>query len=125
MLKTLTTLMFVAVSVLAARLDPSPGRAKCSGISDSRDWPNPYIIVAAAGVTVIFGSREQREMPVGQLASFLKSLPKSAWRCGRVAAVQPAGVIGIHDQAPVAENFQRVKRVLKQLGIRVDPWPPA
>jgi hypothetical protein len=124
-MKMFAALISLALLLLAAPPDPSPARAKCAGFTQAGDWPNPYIIVAAAGVTVISGSQERREMPAGELASFLKSLPKSAWPCGRVAAVQEAGLRGLHDDAPIAENLRTVKRFLKKLAIKMDPWPSA
>jgi hypothetical protein len=133
-MKTAIAWMSVAVLLLAPLTDAqSPrrvrllGGTKCATVTDGRDWPNPYIVVAATGLTVTSGSPspQPHEMPVEQLASFLKKLPKSAWPCGKVAALQPAGVIGIHDQAPIAENLQKVKRILKRLSIRMDPWPSA
>ena len=121
----LTALISVALLLLAAPPDPSRARAKCSGITQAEDWANPFIVVAATGVTVIFGSQERREMPVEQLASLLRGLPKSAWPCGRVAALQEAGPRGLHDNAPIPENLRKVKRILKGLAIRADNWPSA
>ena len=117
--------MSVAVLLQVSPPDRSLGGTKCATVTDGRDWPNPYIVVAATGVTVISGSQERHEMPVEQLASFLKRLPKSAWPCGKVAAVQEAGLRGLHDDAAITENLKKVKRILKRLAVRMDPWPSA
>ena len=124
-MKMFIALISVGLLLLAAPPDPSRARAKCSGITEAGDWPNPYIIVAATGVTVVSGSQERREMPIEELASFLKRLPKSAWPCGKVAALQEAGLRGINDDAPIAENLREVKQILKKLAVRIDPWPSA
>ncbi|MBI2680981.1 MAG: hypothetical protein HYX25_08260 [Candidatus Solibacter usitatus] len=124
-MKTFAALISAALLFPAAPPDPARARAKCSGFTQPGDWPNPFIVVAAAGVTVISGSHERREMAVEQLASFLKKLPKSAWPCGRVAALQQAGPRGLHDDAPIAGNLRKVKQILKKLAVRMDPWPSA
>jgi hypothetical protein len=60
-----------------------------------------------------------------KLASFLKRLRQVDWPCGRVAAVEEAGVRGIDDSAAITKNQKKVNRILKTLHIRADWWPPA
>jgi len=126
------TMLFVAPwrQAKAALPDRSRDRIKCAGIRDAREWPNPFVIVAATGVTVIScrsrrSSPQSRDMAVDQLASFLRGLPRTAWPCGRVVGLQESGVRGSGDGAIISENLEKVKSILKTLRVRVDGWPSA
>ena len=104
----------------------SPTQIKCVGITDARDWPNPYIVVSAKGVSVYFKgtSIPQHEMPLNQLAAYLKQLPKSAWPCGNVVAAQQNGISP--NGGPITEeNSAKVDEILKGLKMKVDWWPSA
>ena|SRR5437667_2567767 len=129
----LVTLMWVALVLAANNANPahrSRERTNCAGITDAREWPNPFVVVAATSVTVLSRTSrssppESRDMSTEELAPFLRALPKTAWPCGKVVGLSEAGVRGVHDDAIIAENLKRVKRILKRLRIRMNGWPSA
>lgn len=107
--------------------DGSKAQPKCSGITDGREWPNPAIIVNARSVVVILhgDSVPRHEMPLSELAAYLKQLPKDAWPCGKTVAAQEAGLRGLDDGPAIKENCAKVNEILKELEVKVDWWPPA
>jgi hypothetical protein len=108
---------------------PNDSRAprKCAGIIDARDWLNPFIIVNAKDVVVIEqgDSVPRHEMPLSQLATYLKRLPKSAWPCGKVVAAAEAGLRGLNDGPAIKENCSKLNKILKGLRVKADWWPSA
>ena len=132
----LTSLIIVACALFkpatasdegATSSNDSKAQNKCGGITDARDWPNPYIVVNAKDIAVISrgSSVAQREMPLDQLAVFLKQLPKNAWPCGKVVAAQQNGITGPDDEPIIKENCAKLNKILKGLKVKVDWWPSA
>ena len=116
----------VASDQEATPSNDSRASQKCGGITDARDWPNPYIIVNTKDVVVIVhgSSVPRHEMPLNQLAAYLKQLPKNAWPCGKVVAAQQNGLRGGPNDGPaIDENCSKVNKILKDLEVRVDWWP--
>ena len=122
--------MSQAVAASGQTAPPSNGskaQPKCSGFTDGRDWPNPAIIVNARGVVVVLhgDSVPRHEMPLSELAAYLKQLPKDAWPCGKAVAAQEAGLRGFGDGPAIKENCAKLTEILKELEVKVDWWPSA
>jgi len=105
----------------------SKAQHKCVGIADASDWPNPYIIVSAEYVVVILHGpyAPRHEVPLSQLAAYLKQLPKTAWPCGKVVGAQESGLRGLNDGPAISENCSKVNKLLKGLKVKVNWWPSA
>jgi hypothetical protein len=108
---------------------PPPDPSKYKDVRDAREWQNPYLVVRAEGVEVIWRSAavQRRIIPCDEVATFLEALPATAWPYGRVVAAQEIGIRrgdGRDDQ-PIAENKERVERILGSLGVKVDWWASA
>ena len=112
----------------AAPSSSSQAPERCAGITDARDWRNPYIVVNTGGVLLILygSSRPTNEMPVSQLAAYLSQLPKRAWPCGKVVAASKNGLSGGPNDGPaINDNCSRVNKILKEIGVKVEWWPSA
>ena len=100
---------------------------KCADIQDASDWLNPLISVNAKSVVVTINgsSEQQREIQLNQLEPYLKQLPKSAWKCGKVVAAAENGLRGIGDGPAIRRNCSAVAKILAGLGLKVSWWPSA
>jgi hypothetical protein len=99
---------------------------KYASIRDAKCWANPYLIVSADRVNVLSETIEsgRKSVAVRDLRELLMGLPITAWPYGRVVAVQPQGLSGRVDRTPIAQSMQRVRAILEQLPVVIDPWPP-
>jgi hypothetical protein len=116
----------VASDQEATPSNDSKAQNKCGGIIDARDWPNPSIIVNANDVVVVLhgSSVPRHEMPLSQLAAYLKQLPLNAWPCGKVVIAAEAGLRGLNDGPAIKQNCSKVNEILKGLAVKVN-WGPS
>jgi hypothetical protein len=71
---------------------PTPRPVLYKYIQDYRDWKNFYLTVLPDGIAIeCLATGFTKKVPVGALHQTLLSLPLSAWRYGRVVAVQVGG----------------------------------
>jgi hypothetical protein len=119
--------LFVLIAAGALFAPAAAAQPQCRNILDARDWPNPYIIVSARTVEIVGpgSSAPRHEMPLSQLADYLRRLPKSAWPCGRIVAAQQSGPRRQDDGPAIAENCSKLNKILMGLKLKVNWWPSA
>jgi hypothetical protein len=132
MLASLAVVAAIGSSVASGQNAKQPkaseARRNCAEITDAQNWPNPFITVNPSSVTVAVhgASTVRQEMPLSNLAVYLKALPESAWQCGKVVAASENGLRGPKtDDAAIKENCSRLKDILRGLSIEIDWWPSA
>jgi hypothetical protein len=114
------------------RLNPRIGPANprlYRSIHDARDWKNPILIIRRDGIEVISNGvlSGGRIVAPTDLQRTLIDLPLTAWRYGRVVAVQEIGLRApdFSDTKPMADNLDVTLAILKTLEVTVERWPTA
>jgi len=108
---------------------PAAQPAKYRLVRDAKDWRNPYLVIVVDGVEIIseWVPSGRQVVRVEQLRATLIELPVRAWPYGRVVAAQDNGLRdadGSHDE-PIRRNHQAARKILEDLGIKIEWWPSA
>jgi hypothetical protein len=97
------------------------------GLSNTKGWRNPYLIVRADGVALLDPDDHlERILKPEELTQTLGNLPPSAWPYGRVVAVTENGVRASEDEnVKIRKNRAVVAGTLENLHVLIHWIPPA
>lgn len=99
---------------------PEPMAALYAGVTDLRDWQNPFLTVESKGVRVLHRNRIHPK----QLIEKLKGLPRESWPYGRIVAVHDALPTGkLRKRDPPLVEVVDIIRMLREAGLEVMEWP--
>ena len=123
-------------------LIPLPTKSMYVDIHEPSAWANPFLSVGAEMIslritvadanpsTVGEGTmlrpaaarRQELQLSPSDLAKAISSIPPSAWRYGRVIAVEESAAAA-KDRPKVRRNVEAAIQQLNDLGIVVEEWP--
>jgi hypothetical protein len=105
---------------------PPAAPEKYRGMTDMRDWRNPYLIIRADGVGLLDpDNHEVRILKPRELTQALGNLPPSAWPYGRVVVVTENGLrSGAEDDVKIRENRALVAGTLESMHVLIK-WVPS
>lgn len=122
---------------------PLPTKSLYIDIHDPSSWTNPILSVGPDTLTLRIILADANPSPVGEgdllrlqaarrqeltlrlsdLDKAVAAVPASAWRYGRVIAVEESSSVPAADRPRVRRNVEAVIRDLNDLGIVVQEWP--
>ena len=121
-----------AAAQTRSRLDPripAPLASKYKDILDAKDWLNPSIVIRSDGIEVVSRGLPGRRktVPTTALRDLLVSLPLADWPYGRVVMASDIGLrrADRSDDESIQRNHDAAERILKDLDVTFDWWPPA
>jgi hypothetical protein len=105
---------------------PPADASKYPGLSNLKDWQNPYLVVRDDGIGVVnLASREVRVLKPEEIPAELVSFPTSAWPYGRVVLVTHAKPKDPSENAKkeLDKNHELLMGMLKELDVEVHEGP--
>ena len=124
------------------QLIPPPSKTRYLAVHSLDSWENPYITVQPDMLTVhvlladanptsygvggimrpVGARRQDLNIAIDKLPDALRSIPRSAWPYGRVAAVEEARKVPAAGEPQVRRNMETTLRTLNDLGIVAYEW---
>jgi hypothetical protein len=106
---------------------PAPNVEKYRGMTDMKDWKNPYLIVREDGIGLLdLANHEIHILKPEDVPAALADLPPSAWPYGRVVVVTLNGVVSGSKQGEIRmrENRALLAGTLESLKVTIN-WVPS
>ncbi len=117
-----------SAAVIRIQAIPAADPAKYQGMTDMKNWRNPYLIIRPEGVGLLdVANYEQHILKPDELLPALAALPRSAWPYGRVVALTESGLRKIpgEDDAAIRKNRGIIAGTLESAHVAINWVPPA